>query len=117
VTGRRGPALVGLWAATVAAAGGAGMGVFRRGATKPATHTVLIDATSYQPAWLAVHRGDTVVWVNRDLIPHTATATSKAFDSKVLAAGASWRLTVTSTGTTDYRCLFHPTMAGRIEAD
>ena len=117
MTGWRGPALVGLWAATVAAAGGAGIGVFRRAAAKPVTHTVIIDATSYRPARLAVHRGDTVVWVNKDLIPHTATATSKAFDSKVLAAGASWRLTVTSAGTTDYRCLFHPTMAGRIEAD
>jgi len=117
VTGWRGPALVGLWAATVAAAGGAGIGVFHSGAVKPVTHTVVIDASSYQPARLVVHRGDTVVWVNKDLIPHTATATSKVFDSKALAAGASWRLTVTASGPTDYRCLFHPTMAGRIEAD
>jgi plastocyanin len=117
VTGWRGPALVGLWAVTVAAAGGAGIGVFRHGAAAPVTHTVVIDATSYRPARLAVRRGDTVVWVNKDVIPHTATATSTAFDSKVLAAGASWRLTVTAAGTTDYRCLFHPTMTGRIQAD
>jgi plastocyanin len=32
----------------------------------------------------------------------------------VLEAGASWRLTVKAAGTTDYACLFHPTMTGRI---
>ncbi len=115
MTGWRGPAMVGIWAAAIAAAGGARTGVFRGSGAKPVTHTITIDATSYRPAGLVVHPGDTVVWVNKDLIPHTATATSKAFDSKVLAAGASWRLTVTAKGATDYGCLFHPTMTGRIE--
>jgi plastocyanin len=117
MTGWRGPAMVGIWAAPIAAAGGAGTGVLSGRAAKPVTHTVTIDATSYRPARLAVHPGDTIVWVNKDLIPHTATAASKAFDSKVLAAGASWRLTVTAKGATDYGCLFHPTMTGRIEVD
>jgi plastocyanin len=116
VTAWGGAGLVGLWAAILAAAGAIGAGVIG-GDAKPVTHTVTIDATSYQPARLVVHRGDTVVWVNKDVIPHTATAASKAFDSKVLAAGASWRLTVTRKGTTDYGCLFHPTMTGRIEAE
>ena len=116
MTGWRDGALVGLWAATLAAAGGVGTGVVG-GDAKPVTHTVVIDATRYEPARLVVRRGDTVVWINKDVIPHTATATSKAFDSKVLAAGASWRLTVTAKGAIDYGCLFHPSMTGRIEAD
>ena len=41
---------------------------------KPVTHTVTIDATRYHAGRLTVHVGDTVVWVNKDLIPHTATA-------------------------------------------
>ena len=65
---------------------------------KPVTHTVTIDATSYTPARLAVHVGDTVVWVNKDLIPHTATAKGGGFDSKALAAGASFRFTVKAKG-------------------
>jgi plastocyanin len=117
MTGWRGPAMVGLWAAAIAVAGGAGTGLFRAGAAAPVTHTVTIDASSYRPARLVVHPGDTVVWVNKDLIPHTATARSKAFDSKALAAGASWRLTVRTKGAVDYACLFHPTMTGRIEVD
>jgi plastocyanin len=111
---RRGAAIA-LWASAVAAAGGAG--AMLAGRAKPATHTVTIDATSYTPARLTVHVGDTVVWVNKDLIPHTATAKGGAFDSKVLAAGASFRFTVKAKGGKDYACLFHPTMTGRIDAE
>ena len=68
-------------------------------------------------ARLDVLVGDTVVWVNKDLIPHTATAKGGGFDSKVLAAGASFRLTVKAKGGIDYACLFHPTMTGRIDAE
>jgi plastocyanin len=111
-------ALVPLWAAIVAAASVAGVAVLRAREAKPVTHTVtIVDATRYQPARLVVHVGDTVVWVNKDVIPHTATAKGGSFDSKALAAGASWRLTVKAKGATDYACLFHPTMTARIEAE
>ena len=113
-TWRRAAAVV-LWATFVAAAGGAGSLLASR--AKPVTHTVTIDATSFTPSRLAVHVGDTVVWVNKDLIPHTATAKGGGFDSKALAAGASFRFTVKAKGATDYACLFHPTMTGRIDAE
>jgi plastocyanin len=103
------------WALAVAAAGAAGGRASRAGA-KPVTHTVTIDATRYEPSRLVVRPGDTIVWVNKDLIPHTATATGGAWDSKAVPAGASWRLTIEAKGATDYSCLFHPTMIGRIEA-
>jgi len=108
-------AAVALWATAVAAAGG--FGAMLAGRAKPVTHTVTMDATSYTPARLAVHVGDTVVWVNKDLIPHTATAKGGGFDSKALAAGASFRFTVKAKGATDYACLFHPTMTGRMDAE
>ena len=109
-----------LWAAAVAGAGWPGTALAARAqskTTKPVTHPVTIDATSYKPGRLAVHPGDTVVWVNKDLIPHTATAAGGTFDSKVLASGASFRFTVKAKGGTDYACLFHPTMKGRIDAE
>ena len=46
----------------------------------PKTHTVTIEATSFKPDRLTVAVGDTVVWVNKDPFPHTATAAG-AFDS------------------------------------
>ena len=84
-------------------------------ARKPVTHTVTIDATSYTPARLTVQAGDSVVWVNKDLIPHTATAKGGSFDSKVLPAGATFRFTAAKAGGFDYACQFHPTMTGRID--
>ena len=114
--GWRRRAFVSLWATAVAAAGIAGVAVLRAREAKPATHSVTIDATRFQPARLVVHPGDTIVWVNKDVIPHTATAKG-GFDSKVLAPGASWRLTVRVKGATDYACLFHPAMTGRVDAE
>jgi len=79
-----------------------------------ATHTVTMDGTAFSPETLTVKRGDRVVWVNKDPFPHTATATSKAFDSKGIAPGKSWRYEAVKVGTFDYVCTFHPTMKGRL---
>ena len=117
--GWRRDAVAAVWVAAVAGAGWTGTALAARAPSKakPATHTVTIDATSYAPARLTVHPGDTVVWVNKDLIPHTATAKAGIFDSKVLATGATFRFTVKAKGGTDYACLFHPTMTGRIDVE
>lgn len=74
-----------------------------------ATHTVAIEGMQFSPATLAVRRGDQVVWVNKDLVPHTATA-AKAFDSGTVAPGKSWRMTATKPGRYEYVCTLHPTM-------
>lgn len=82
---------------------------------KPAVHTVTIDATSFRPASITVAPGDSVVWVNKDVIPHTATS-SKAglFDSGTIASGRSWKHTFKSKGELAYVCQFHPTMKGSL---
>ena len=83
------------------------------GTTKPAVHTIVIEAMVYQPAALAVRRGDTVVWSNKDPFPHTATAPG-AFDSRAIAAGASWKFVAQRSGNYDYICTLHPTMKGTL---
>jgi plastocyanin len=114
VTGRtRRRTVVLLWACALAAAGGAGAALGRD--RKPTVHTVTIEATRYQPARLSIGAGDTVVWVNKDYIPHTVTAAGGRFDSRTLAAGASWRHTLKDKGAFDYACTFHPTMTGAVE--
>jgi plastocyanin len=113
----RRPGAMTVWAVAVSAAGGVGARAMLDRVRPPVTHTVTIDASSFRPARLVVHPGDTVVWVNKDLISHTATATGGGFDSKAVPAGASWRWTVKATGATEYACAFHPTMTGRIDAD
>ena len=77
---------------------------------KPATHVIVMEGVQYMPAALTVRRGDRITWMNKDLFPHTATAPSGAFDSKSIAAGASWSFVASKAGTFEYSCAFHPTM-------
>ena len=77
---------------------------------KSKTHTVTIEGMRFQPEVLTVSPGDTVVWVNKDLVPHTATSKEGGFDSKDIQADKSWRYTIQTTGEFAYICTFHPTM-------
>jgi plastocyanin len=87
-------------------------------ATTPAlaaTETVTIDNYTFTPATLSVHAGDTVVWTNKDSIPHTATALDgKSFDSGAIDPGESWKFVFTKSGHFNYRCAIHPDMRGTI---
>ena len=77
------------------------------------THTVTIEGTSFQPDRLTVSAGDTVVWINKDPFPHTATA-SGAFDSRSIAPDKSWTFRAVKKGDFDYVCTLHPTMKARL---
>jgi plastocyanin len=62
--------------------------------SKPTTHTVTIEGLKFEPEALMVADGDTVVWVNNDLVAHTATSSDAGvFDSKLIAPDKSWKLT------------------------
>jgi plastocyanin len=76
----------------------------------PRVHTVLIEGMRFQPEGLTVAAGDTVVWINRDMVPHTATSASGRFDSHEIASGKTWTYTVHATGEFDYICTYHPLM-------
>jgi plastocyanin len=75
---------------------------------KPVTHTVTVDSARFSPADLTVNAGDSIVWVNKDILAHTATTLQSGFDSKVIQPGKSWRYTVKRKGEFPYTCSFHP---------
>jgi len=77
-------------------------------------HTVTIENMQFNPPQLSVHRGDRIVWVNKDLFPHTATAENKTFDSGAIDAGSSWSYLAEKPGKFGYSCTFHPTMKGTL---
>ena len=83
----------------------------------PRQHTVHIDGMAFVPAALHVKRGDRIVFVNQDLVPHTATAKDGAFDSGRIAAGASWALTASRSGRVALVCAYHPTMTATLVVD
>jgi plastocyanin len=78
---------------------------------QPQVHTVFIEGMRFQPEGLSVAAGDTVVWINRDMVPHTATSSGQ-FDSGDMAPGKSWTHTVRDTGEFSYICTYHPLMKG-----
>ncbi len=75
--------------------------------------TVTIRQMQFIPEALNVAIGDTVVWINKDLVDHTITEKkSKAFYSDTLAVGKSWKMAVKDSA--GYYCSIHPTMKGKL---
>jgi plastocyanin len=81
-----------------------------------ATHTVTIEGMKFVPGRLEVKAGDTIVWTNKDIVPHTVTSTAAKVESGQIDGGKSWRYTVRKAGEIDYVCRFHPGMKGSILA-
>lgn len=77
------------------------------------THTVLIKGLAFVPQRLEVRAGDTVIWKNEDIVPHTATA-KESFNSKELGPQQSWRYVAQRKGIYPFICTYHPTMKGEL---
>ena len=76
----------------------------------PRTHTVSLEGMRFQPDDLTVAPGDTIVWVNKDLVAHTVTSERGGFDSKIIQPEQTWTLIIKKKADFDYVCLLHPTM-------
>lgn len=87
-------------------------GTARAQSHAPKTHTVVIHNFAFQPAELTVNVGDTIVWKNTDIVPHTVTAADGSFDSDEIKPGKSWKLVAKKAGTFAYACSPHPNMKG-----
>lgn len=79
-----------------------------------ADHIVTIQNHRFSPARLSIAVGDTVTFVNRDGVRHTATASDGAFDTGQLGKGERKRLTFAAAGSFAYICKVHPSMHGTI---
>jgi plastocyanin len=79
------------------------------------THTVIMEGMVFQPNMITVAAGDTIVWVNKDMVPHSATSNTAGFDSKVIQANASWQTRMERPGDFDYVCSFHPMMTAKLQ--
>ena len=80
---------------------------------KPARHLVEISMMKFTPASLNVHKGDTIVFVNNDIVTHDVTGQrEKTWSSSPIAPGSSWELVATAT--VDYYCSIHPVMTGKV---
>ena len=87
-----------------------------RAQQKGSTTDVKIDNFSFEPAGLTVPVGTTVIWTNRDDIPHTVVSNDdpKAFKSKVLDTDEKFSFTFSKVGTYPYFCSIHPKMTAKV---
>jgi plastocyanin len=92
----------------------AALGLCLTAAASSKTHTIVIENMTFNPPAASVAMGDRIVWVNKDLFPHTVTADGKAFDSGSIGPNASWTFVVPKSGSYPYACVFHPTMKGMV---
>ena len=71
-------------------------------------HPVDIRGLAFHPAVLTVARGDTVVWTNHDIFPHTAALAGKpGWSTGAIAARSSGRHVARARGTFEYYCELH----------
>lgn len=80
-----------------------------------AAKTVQIKDFLFGPEALVVQVGTTVVWRNRDIVPHTATAQDDKWDTAEILGGAEKSYRFEHPGRYVYRCRYHPAMHGVIE--
>jgi plastocyanin len=99
--------------AVVLAAGVVAVGLSAWARAVPRRHVVEIRGMAFHPDSVTVRVGDTVVWVNQDIVPHTATAKS-GWDTGQLANGATGTYVVQKSGVESYFCRLHPVMVGWI---
>jgi plastocyanin len=85
------------------------------------TYHLIIENMKFAPKTLEVKAGDTIVWENHDMFPHTVTATNRtgkskpAFDSGNIAPNSSFKFKAKHAGEYPYQCNYHPTMKGTLK--
>jgi len=80
--------------------------------TSQATQEISFVDFALEPAVVTVEKGTTVIWTNKDTVPHTVTGS--IFTSGTLDRGQSYSFTFMEDGTYEYHCSYHPQITGKI---
>ena len=75
-----------------------------------ATIEIVMQNLVITPAEVQAKVGDTIEWVNKDVVAHTATAQQGGDFDVMLPANKSGTFVLNKTGTFPYYCRFHPNM-------
>jgi plastocyanin len=80
-------------------------------AAAPRTHTIVMNKMKFGAAPAGVKAGDTILWINKDMFRHTATAKDGSFNID-LAPGSKGKTVVRKAGAIAFVCKYHPGMRG-----
>jgi len=83
-------------------------------AAAPHTYTVVIQKMKFGPLPPQLHKGDSIIWINRDFLRHTATAADHSFDVD-LPAGAKATVVLKKNGSIPFVSRYHPGMRGVLQ--
>ena len=78
-----------------------------------ATIQISMENMVIAPLQMSAKVGDTIEWVNKDILVHTATARNGDFDV-MMPPKKTVTLVLKKAGTIDYYCRFHPNMKGTL---
>jgi plastocyanin len=76
------------------------------------TIEVTIDKLVFSPVEIKAKVGDTIAWINKDIVAHTATVRG-GFDIMIEPNGSA-SLVLKKPGIIEYYCRFHPNMKGLV---
>ena len=74
-----------------------------------ATIQITMENLEIAPAVVSAKVGDTIEWINKDVLVHTATARNGDFDV-TLPPKKTGSFVLKKAGTVDYYCRYHPNM-------
>ena len=77
-------------------------------------HQVEIYQFKFVPDVVDIEVGDSIVWTNKDIVPHTATALDKSWDTGEILTGESKSVSFHTEADLAYYCLYHPTMKASV---
>jgi len=80
----------------------------------PQTHVVVIDKMKFGAVPASVRVGDRILWVNKDMFRHTATAKDGSFNVD-LPPGAKGTSIVRKAGALLVNCRYHPAMRATLK--
>ena len=80
---------------------------------KAETVQVTIDKLVFEPGEANAKIGDTIEWINKDALVHTATARNGEWDVNIPASQRG-QVELKEAGAVDYYCELHPNMKGRV---
>ena len=80
----------------------------------PAAKQIVLGGMSITPMQLTVKTGETVEWINKDIVDHTTTEKKAAVWNVSIAPGKSAKVVMKKAGSFDYYCRYHPNMVARL---
>src|SRR6188472_1984142 len=105
--------LAGAFAGAIVSAGPASAVPAAPGRAKP--FSIAIGGLAYSTPNATVHVGETVEWVNKDIVDHNVTEKKSAIWNVSIPPGKSARVVMRKPGSYVYYCRFHPNMVAWLD--